>query len=103
MQNSKTYKCPDEMSILERLQSPSPKLFRKLRLLGILLGAPAAVVAALASGGLALPVAITAIAKAIAVVGGTTAAISSLPVDTNGAENGGVLNEPKADNQSAGQ
>ena len=73
-------KTLDQMSVVERLQAPTPPFFRRLRLWAILLGAPAAVVAALASGGLAVPAIVAGIAKGIAAVGTTAAAISTLTV-----------------------
>jgi len=69
------------MSILERLLSPTPTFFQKLRNIGLVL---AAVSAAIVSTPVALPAIITTIAGYLAVAGTVLGAVSQItvPIDT---------------------
>lgn len=69
-----------ELSIGERLVAPTPKFFRKLRAVGIVLGT---VGAAVLMAPVALPVAVTAIAGYIVTAGAVVTAVSSTAVDWN--------------------
>ena len=70
------------MSIVERLLSPTPTFFQKLRNIGLVL---AAVSAAIVATPVALPAIITTIAGYLAVAGTVLGAVSqvAVPADTN--------------------
>ena len=68
----------NEMNLIERIQSPTPKFFRKLRNIGLILGATSA---AILAAPVALPVAVVAVAGYLAVAGGVVSAISQTAVD----------------------
>lgn len=67
-----------ELSIGERLTAPTPRFFRRLRAVGIALGA---IGAAVLAAPVALPVAITAVAGYLATAGAVVTAVSSTTVD----------------------
>ena len=69
------------MSIVERLLSPTPTFFQKLRNIGLVL---AAVSAAIVATPVALPAIVTTIAGYLAVVGTVLSAVSQItvPIDT---------------------
>ena len=69
------------MSIVERLMSPTPTFFQKLRNIGLVL---AAVSAAIVTSPVALPTIITTIAGYLAVAGTVLGAVSQItvPIDT---------------------
>jgi hypothetical protein len=69
------------MSIVERLLSPTPTFFQKLRNIGLVL---AAVSAAIITTPVALPAIVTTIAGYLAVAGTVLGAVSQItvPIDT---------------------
>jgi ABC-type xylose transport system permease subunit len=68
----------NEMNLIERLQSPTPKFFRILRNVGLVLGAASA---AILAAPVALPAAIVTVAGYLAVAGGVITAVSQTAVD----------------------
>ena len=68
------------MSIVERLLSPTPTFFQKLRNIGLVL---AAVSAAIVATPVALPTIITTIAGYLAVAGTVLSAVSQVAVPTD--------------------
>lgn len=68
------------MSIVERLLSPTPTFFQKLRNIGLLL---AAVSAAVIATPVALPAIVTTIAGYLAVAGTVLGAVSQITVPTD--------------------
>ncbi len=68
------------MSIVERLLSPTPTFFQKLRNIGLVL---AAVSAAIVATPVALPAIITTIAGYLAVAGTVLGAVSQITVPTD--------------------
>lgn len=76
----------NKMNLIERIQSPTPKFFRKLRNIGLILGAASA---AILAAPVALPVAMVTVAGYLAVACGVISAVSQTAVDENpGAEPG---------------
>ena len=63
------------MNIIKRIQAPTPKFFKVLRTIGLVL---AAVGGTILAAPVALPVAIVSIGGYIAVVGGVISAVSQL-------------------------
>lgn len=76
----------NEMNLIERIQSPTPKFFRKLRNIGLILGATSA---AILAAPLALPVTLVTVAGYLAVAGGVISAISQTAVDDNSDQEAG--------------
>lgn len=76
------------MNILERANAPTPKLFKTLRTIGLVL---LAVSGSLMAAPVALPVAVVTAAGYIAVAGGVMTAVSQITVDDAAklAEDGG--------------
>ena len=70
----------NEMNLIERIQSPTPKFFRKLRNIGLILGATSA---AILAAPVALPVAVVTVAGYLAVACGVISAVSQTAVDEN--------------------
>lgn len=68
----------NELSISDRITAPTPKFFRILRNVGVVLGA---VGSTILLAPLALPVAITTIAGYLATAGAVAAAVSQTTVD----------------------
>ena len=66
------------MNILERANAPTPKLFKTLRTIGLVL---LAVSGSLMAAPIALPVAVVSVAGYIAVAGGVMTAVSQVTVD----------------------
>jgi uncharacterized membrane protein HdeD (DUF308 family) len=66
------------MNLIERLKSPTPKFFRVLRNIGLVL---AAVGGALLAAPVALPAAVITVAGYITVAGGVMTAVSQTAVD----------------------
>ena len=66
-----------EMNLVERIQSPTPKFFKKLRNFGLILGAASAVILA---SPVALPMAIVSAAGYLAVACGVITAVSQTAV-----------------------
>lgn len=79
------------MNLIERLKSPTPKFFRVLRNIGLVL---AAVGGALLAAPVALPAAVITVAGYITVAGGVMTAVSQTAVDgeaeTKPQEDGGT-------------
>jgi len=71
---------PNEMTIVERVKSPTPKFFKTLRTIGLTL---AAVGGAILTAPIAVPAALVTIAGYVALAGGVMTAISQTAVDTN--------------------
>ena len=70
----------NEMNLIERIQSPTPKFFRKLRNIGLILGATSATILA---APVALPVAVVTVSGYLAVACGVISAVSQTAVDEN--------------------
>ena len=70
----------NEMNLIERIQSPTPKFFRKLRNIGLILGASAA---AILAAPVALPVVVVSAAGYLAIACGVISAVSQTAVDEN--------------------
>jgi uncharacterized membrane protein HdeD (DUF308 family) len=71
---------PNNMSVVERVKSPTPKFFQTLRTIGLAL---AAVGGAILAAPVAVPAALITIAGYVALAGGVMTAISQTAVDTN--------------------
>lgn len=71
---------PDEMNLAQRIKSPTPKFFKKLRTIGLGL---AAVGGAILAAPAAIPAGIVTIAGYIALAGGIMTAVSQTAVDTS--------------------
>jgi uncharacterized membrane protein HdeD (DUF308 family) len=67
------------MNIIKRVKSPSPKFFKELRNIGLVL---AAVGGTILAAPIALPVVITTIGGYVAVAGGVISAVSQLTTTT---------------------
>ncbi len=67
-----------ELSIVERIGAPTPKFFRTLRTIGLVLGA---VGGALLAAPVALPATLVAVAGYVVLAGGVITAISQTAVD----------------------
>ncbi len=83
-----TVNNPNEMSIVERVKAPTPKFFKTLRTIGILL---AAVGGTILAAPVTLPAVMVSVAGYAAVAGGVITAVSQTAVDntgTNSTENG---------------
>jgi ABC-type xylose transport system permease subunit len=83
MKNLKVFdmKKPNEMNIVERLSSPTPPLFKKLRTIGVVIGV---VGGALATAPVSLPVAIVSLSGYLITIGSVITAVSSVAVDDEG-------------------
>lgn len=68
------------MNLIERIQAPTPKLFKTLRTIGLSL---LAVSATVLGAPIALPAIVTTVAGYVAVAGGILSAISQITVDNN--------------------
>jgi len=66
------------MNVLERAQAPTPKFFKVLRSIGLIV---AAVGGAIVTAPVALPVALVTIGGYLTVAGGVLSAISQITVD----------------------
>ncbi|WP_134089824.1 hypothetical protein [Olivibacter sp. XZL3] len=66
------------MNVIERAQAPTPKFFKTLRSIGLIV---AAMGAAIATAPVALPAAIVTIGGYLTVAGGVLSAISQVTVD----------------------
>lgn len=66
------------MNVLERAQAPTPKFFKVLRSIGLIV---AAVGGAIVTAPVVLPVAVVTIGGYLTVVGGVLSAISQITVD----------------------
>lgn len=77
----------NDLSVAERLNAPTPPLFKTIRRIGYLLVTLSGVAVALGTGGVALPIWVLVTAKTVAAVGATLAGTSSLAVDHTQIEN----------------
>jgi hypothetical protein len=68
------------LSVAQRVQSPTPPFFKKLRTIGLAL---AALGTAVITGPIALPVLVAKIAGYVAVAGGVISAVSQATVEDN--------------------
>jgi hypothetical protein len=75
------------MNLIERVKSPTPRFFKKLRNVGLML---AGISTAIASSPVTLPVFVVSIAGYAAVAGGVIGAVSQLVTDTEQSIKGGV-------------
>lgn len=66
------------MNIVERIQAPTPKLFKTLRTIGLAL---LAVSGAIVGAPIALPAIVTTVAGYVAVAGGILSAVSQITVE----------------------
>ncbi|TWI12465.1 hypothetical protein IQ31_05589 [Sphingobacterium siyangense] len=66
------------MNVLERAQAPTPKFFKVLRSIGLIV---AAVGGAIVTAPVALPVAVVTVGGYLTVAGGVLSAISQITVD----------------------
>lgn len=68
----------DSITIGERIQAPTPKFFKKVRNVALLLGS---ISAAVLTGGLALPAVVTTVATILASVSAGIVAVTATTVD----------------------
>lgn len=66
------------MNVLERAQAPTPKFFKALRSIGLII---AAIGGAIVTAPVALPVAVVTVGGYLTVAGGVLSAISQITVD----------------------
>jgi uncharacterized membrane protein HdeD (DUF308 family) len=78
--NSSFVTNPSNMSIVERIQAPTPKFFKTLRTIGLAL---AALGGSILASPVAIPAAIVTLAGYVALAGGVMTAVSQTAVDTN--------------------
>ena len=78
---NKTQKNPDDMNLLERLCEPTPKFFKKLRAIGLILAAAGGVLVAAPR---ALPAAVVTAGGYLIVAGSVATAISQAVTTTEG-------------------
>jgi hypothetical protein len=80
MKNLKLFqmKKANEMSVVDRLNAPTPPFFKKLRTIGIMVGV---VGGAIAAAPVALPVAIVSLSGYLITAGSILTAVSSITVD----------------------
>jgi uncharacterized membrane protein HdeD (DUF308 family) len=78
--NSSFVTNPNNMSIVERIQAPTPKFFKTLRTIGLAL---AALGGSILASPVAIPAAIVTLAGYVALAGGVMTAVSQTAVDTN--------------------
>lgn len=71
-------KKANEMSVVDRINAPTPPFFKKLRSIGIMVGI---VGGALATAPIALPVAIVSLSGYLITAGSILTAVSSVTVD----------------------
>jgi hypothetical protein len=70
---------PNEMSVVERVKAPTPKFFKTLRTIGIVL---AAVGGTILAAPVSLPAAVVTVAGYVAMAGSVITAVSQTAVDT---------------------
>jgi len=70
---------PDEMSLMERVQAPTPKFFKTLRTVGLAL---AAVGGTLLAAPVAIPIGLVTAAGYLTLAGGVLTAVSQTAVET---------------------
>ena len=71
------------MNLQQRIQSPTPKFFKKIRTLGLLL---AAISAAILTAPVALPAAVVTAAGYLAVAGSVASAVSQTAIEEHADE-----------------
>lgn len=71
------------MKLVQRIQTPTPPFFKKIRTIGLIL---AAVSGSLLAAPVALPVVVTQIATYLAIAGSVASAVSQTAVDDNAKE-----------------
>ena len=71
---------PDEMTLMERVQAPTPKFFKILRTVGLGI---AAIGGTLLAAPVAIPVALVTAAGYLTIAGGVLTAVSQMAVDTS--------------------
>lgn len=76
-------KTPEEMNIVERCCAPTPKFFKKLRTIGLILAAAGT---AIIAAPVALPVALVTAAGYVIVAGTVATAVSQVTVCKRGTE-----------------
>lgn len=69
----------DDLNLIARAKAPTPKFFKKLRTIGLILAATSA---AILAAPLSLPVAVTTAASYLAVAGSVATAISQVTVES---------------------
>ena len=69
----------DQLSLLERVVAPTPKVFRILRLIGLTLAAASG---ALLAAPVALPAIVTTVAGYVAIAGTVATAVSQVAVES---------------------
>lgn len=79
MKQTAQQKKIDNLSVVERLNAPTPKFFQKLKVIGITL---AAVSSAILAAPVALPASVVAIAGYLAVAGTVATAVSQAAVQS---------------------
>ena len=82
--NLNNMKKANEMSVVDRINAPTPPFFKKLRSIGIMVGI---VGGALATAPIALPVAIVSLSGYLITAGSILTAVSSVTVDDNPEKN----------------
>lgn len=75
---NKIQKNPDEMNLLERLSGPTPKFFKKLRTIGLILAAAGGV---LAAAPVALPAVLVTAGGYLLTAGAVATAVSQAAID----------------------
>ena len=75
---NKFQKNPDDMNLLERLACPTPKFFKKLRTIGLILAAAGGV---LVAAPVALPVALVTAGGYLITAGAVATAVSQAAVE----------------------
>jgi uncharacterized membrane protein HdeD (DUF308 family) len=78
-------KTTNEMNLVERATAPTPKFFKVLRTIGLVLAAAGGTVLA---SPIALPVVITSVASYLTVAAGVLTAVSQVTVDEAAIRNG---------------
>lgn len=73
-----TQKQIDKLSFRERINAPTPRFFKKLKIIGLSLAAASA---ALLAAPIALPAAVVSIASYIALAGAVASAVSQVTVE----------------------
>ena len=73
-------KKANEMSVLERLNAPTPPFFKKLRTAGVIIGT---IGAGIAGAGIALPAVVVGLAGYLITGGSILVAVSSVAVDSS--------------------
>ena len=78
------------MNVIKRAKSPTPKFFKVLRNIGLVL---AAVGGTILTAPITLPVAVVTVGGYVAVAGGVLSAVSQLTIKEDHPQNGGNVNK----------